>query len=161
MSSRSTGFTLIELLLVVTIISIVAALAIPSIVQARKQAHEGSAIGSMRQILTAETMFRESDMEHDGNIDYGMLSELNNTQLLDSVLGSGTKAGYAFSVTYSFSSSDFLWFGTANPILAGQTGDRYFAINNSGTMFYTTGGNVVLDTNTCILPNGGMFPVGK
>jgi hypothetical protein len=87
-----------------------------------------------------------------------MLSELANTQLVDSVLGSGTKHGYHFEVTYSFNTSEFLWFGTARPVLPTITGDRYWATNQAGVMFYATGLAVGLDTDTCLLPNHGVIP---
>src|SRR4029077_4511854 len=123
------GFTLIELMIVIAIIAIIAAIATPNLIAARKHANEASAIGALKTLSSTETMFREGDRERDGNLDYGMLSELNNTQLVDSVLGSGTKQGYMFQATYSFTSSEFLWFALANPMLPGTTGDRYFAIN--------------------------------
>ena len=111
------GFTLIELMIVIAIISIVAAIAIPNILMARKHGNEASAIGGLKTIMVAEAIFYERDSEADGNIDYGMLSELNNTRLIDPVLGSGTKQGYLFQAVYSFRTSEYLWFGVANPAL--------------------------------------------
>jgi len=146
---RRRGFTLIELLMVVTIIALIAALAIPNLIASRKMANETSCIASLKQVLNAETLFRETDREKDGNNDYGMLSELVQTGLVDSVLGQGTKAGYMFEATYSFTSSEFLWFGTGNPVVQNATGDRGFAINNMGAVFYSTNMRLVLDTSSC------------
>jgi prepilin-type N-terminal cleavage/methylation domain-containing protein len=154
------GFTLIELLMVVTIIAVVAAIAIPNLMQSRKHADEGSAIASLHSIVGEQTLFREGDKEHDGNIDYGMLSELMNANLLDTVLGSGTKQGYRFTVSYSMTSSDFLWFGTATPVIMGQTGDRIFVVNNSGAIFFTSTGTIPVDTGSCRIP-AGCSPAGK
>src|SRR5579872_1822265 len=136
---RGYGFTLIELMIVIAIISIIAAIAIPNMLQARKQGNEASAIASLKQIATSQVLFRERDAEQEGNLDFGMLSELNNTNLIDNLVGSGTKQGYMFQATYSFSSSEFLWFAIANPIIEGLSGDRYFDTNQSGAMFYTSG----------------------
>ncbi len=158
---KSNGFTLIELMIVIAIISIIAAIAIPNLIAARKHGNEANAIGALKTIVTAETMFNQKDSDKDANLDYGMLSELNSTQLIDPVLGSGTKAGYIYEASYSFTTSEWLWFGVANPALAQQSGDRYFATNHGGNVFYTSTFKLALDTSTCVLPNNGLSPVGK
>ena len=91
------GFTLIELMIVIAIIAIIAAIAIPNLIEARKSGNETAAIGSHKTISAAQALFRESDKEGDGENDYGSLTELSsNGQLIDSLLGSGTKQGYEF-----------------------------------------------------------------
>lgn len=155
------GFTLIELMIVIAIISIIAAIAIPNLMAARKHGNEANAISALKTICTAETIFNSKDSESDGNLDYGMLSELNNTRLVDGVLGSGTKAGYLYQASYSFTTSEWLWFAVANPALAQQSGDRYFCTNVGGNIFYTSSVALQLDTSTCYLPNNGVNPVGK
>ncbi|MEZ0230451.1 MAG: prepilin-type N-terminal cleavage/methylation domain-containing protein [Planctomycetota bacterium] len=161
MRSSNKGFTLIELMIVIAIIAIIAAIAIPNLIQARKHGNEASAIGALKTIATSQAIFREGDKEQDGNLDYGMLSEMNNTKLIDSVLGSGTKQGYLFQGCYSYTTSEFLWFSLANPAIAGTTGDRYFDTNQAGVIFYSTQNNLALDTDTCSLPNNGVIPTGK
>ena len=166
------GFTLIELMIVIAIISIIAAIAIPNMMQARKHGNEVNAVGALKTIVTAETIFNQKDSDGDGNLDYGMLSELANPRffnmggsagsgLLDSVLGSGTKAGYIFQASYSYTTSEWLFFAVANPALAAQSGDRYFTANHAGNIFYTSSTAIQLDTDTCFLPNNGVNPVGK
>src|SRR5438445_5489578 len=90
-NARGRGFTLIELMIVIAIIAIIASIAIPSLLSARKHGQEASAIGALRTVNTQEVLFKDGDKEQDGDNDYGMLSELSNTGLIDSVLGSGTK----------------------------------------------------------------------
>jgi competence protein ComGC len=155
---RRGGFSWIDLVIVLSILALIAAVSIPNIMASRKHGNEATAIGCMKALCTAEAKFRESDAEHDGNLDYGMLSELATTGLVEPELGSGTKRGYLFQATYSFQTSEFLWFGTADPVEPGVTADRYFDINQAGVFFYTTGASLKLDTGTCLLPNHGVIP---
>ena len=157
---RNKGFTLIELMIVIAIIAIIAAIAIPNLIQARKHGNETAAIGALKTISTSEAIFREGDKEGDGNLDYGMLSELSSTQLIDSILGGGTKQGYLFRSGYSTTTSEFLWFGVANPAVPTTTGDRYFETNQAGVIYYTSAGTLALNTGTCALDTT-VVPVGK
>ncbi|MDC3378873.1 prepilin-type N-terminal cleavage/methylation domain-containing protein [Planctomycetota bacterium] len=154
------GFTLIEVMVVISIIAIILAIGIPSLVSSRKLANETSAIGALKAVATQETLFRENDSDGDGAPDYGTLTELSTTSLVDSVLGSGTTQGYAVAVAYSTTSPETLWYAVANPILAGGTGDRYFVTNHSGVIFYTTSGVFTLNNTNCLIP-GNALPVGR
>jgi prepilin-type N-terminal cleavage/methylation domain-containing protein len=159
----SGAFTLVELMIVIAIIAILAAMATPNLISARKAANEASAIGALKAVSSSQAIYREGDKERDGNLDYGMLTELSNTTLVDEVLGKGTKSGYFFSCTYSYAQSEFLWFAVSNPMVPRSSGDRYFETNVTGVMYYTTGGRLALDTNTCVLNAtiSGITPVGK
>jgi hypothetical protein len=158
---RSGGVSAWKIVFVVSLIALVAAIALPNLIQARKHGNEASAIGALKTIGTSEAVFREGDKENDGNLDYGMLSELDKTLLIDEPLGSGTKQGYLFQATYGFSTSEFLWFSVANPADPGFSGDRYFQTNQAGVIFSTSAGTLTLDTNTCVLPQNGELPGGK
>lgn len=159
---KKKGFTLIELMIVIAIIAIIAAIAIPNLIEARKHGNEAAAIGALKTMNTAQSLFREGDKEQDQNFDYGTITELSNTTLIDGVLGEKRKQGYDFDALYSVDTSEFLWFATANPSVPTTTGDRYFATNHAGVIFYT-------QSDSIAIPGGGttmdiperLLPVGK
>jgi type IV pilus assembly protein PilA len=94
------GFSLIELLIVVAIILIIAAIAIPNLMKSRQAANQAAAVGALRTITTAEityastynTGFSSSLASLDGVEPYS----INNAGLVDPILGSGVKSGYLF-----------------------------------------------------------------
>src|SRR5256886_13192594 len=88
---KNKGFSLIELLIVVAIILIIAAIAIPNLLRARRSANEGSATASMRTIGSGELLYNST------NGAFGTLAQLSSDSIIDNVLGSGTKSGYVFS----------------------------------------------------------------
>ena len=92
-SKKTKGFSLIELLIVVAIILIIAAIAIPNLLRARRSANEGSATASMRTLGSGELLYRSTN----GN--FTNLAGLLGDSIIDNVLGSGTKSGYRFSAT--------------------------------------------------------------
>jgi prepilin-type N-terminal cleavage/methylation domain-containing protein len=79
MRRKVLGFTLIELMIVVAIIAIIAAIAIPGLLRARISANEGSCSAGMRSLASAQTNFAKSnsvDQDNDGTGEYGVFNEL-------------------------------------------------------------------------------------
>ena len=89
------GFSLIELLIVVAVIGIIAAIAVPNLLESKKAANEASAISSVRTIVTAQITYSATIGNGAYAADLGALSGAN---MVDTGLGDGTKDGYAFVV---------------------------------------------------------------
>jgi len=125
------GFTLVEIMIVVAIIALLAAIAIPSFLRARLNANESAAVSALHTISTAAQSYRSVNPKYPG-----ALTSLSsaNPPYIDSVLGSGTKQGYNFYLegyTYTFSA-------TARPVTYQRTGVRSFYVDESGIIRYTT-----------------------
>ena len=71
--------------------------------------------------------------------------------LIDSVLASGTKQGYLFEVHVSPENPEFQWMAVANPALPTTTGDRFFATNHEGVIFYSALAPIDLN-DACEMP---------
>jgi hypothetical protein len=131
--------------------------------------NEPSAIGALKTINVAQVLFRKNDTEGDGVHDYGTLSELAmlgspQDGLVDPVLGSGTKQGYLFESSHSRGGSE--WFATASPTIPTVTGNRYFATNHLGVIYYSTTAPIPMNTRDATLPasrlrTGDIRPLGR
>lgn len=143
------GFTLIELMIVVVIISIVAAIAVPSFLRSRLSAQEASAIAALRTIATAqaEVQSKAAFTEGDSGIGlYGSFLEMASLDppALDVTLTTPPhqKHGYEFTLDFSEQSETEPYYEAfARPLTPG-TNPRYFYTNPSGVIRYTTDGSV-------------------
>jgi len=133
--SNQKGFSLVELLIVVAIIGIIAAIAVPNLLQSKAAANEASAIASVRNIATAQITYFSTS----GGGKYGSLAKLTLAKLIDDVLGSGAKDGYDFlTPTGDLATDDFTV--TATPQTVGKTGYRGFFADATGVIRYSAAG---------------------
>jgi type IV pilus assembly protein PilA len=144
----SRGFSLIELLIVVAIILVLAAIAVPNLIRSKISANEASTVENMRTVTTANVVYSTT-------YDIGYAAALlnlgppagnnpptsNAADLIDSLLASGTKSGYIYTYVAGAPGSD----GTINsytlntdPISPNFTGIRHFFVDESGVIRFNT-----------------------
>lgn len=141
------GFSLIELLIVVVIIGIIAAIAIPNLLAARRSANEGSTVSAMRTLHGAQMTYSSTY----GNGNYAgatsfsttALSELGTPNLIDSVLATATKSGYNYvgiRVASTTSAPAQFAFSAVPTTTSGvtQTGSRRFGVATEGVIMADT-----------------------
>jgi type IV pilus assembly protein PilA len=132
---KQKGFSLIELLIVVAIILIIAAIAIPNLLRARISANESAAVGALRTLNTAQISYNSAYPTVGFASSLTVLSLGDSTCnppdsggacLIDTALASGTKSGYSFALSGVSGTPASTYQFIASPVAPNQTGVRYF-----------------------------------
>lgn len=133
--SRARGFSLIELLIVVAIIGIIAAIAVPNLINARQSAKTASVVGALRVIHSSELSYRSA------NDRYADLATLGNSGFIsDDRLRNGQKARYTFVVTPDVTTPSASYSATATPSDPSLVPAwRHYYIDQTGVIHWKAG----------------------
>jgi type IV pilus assembly protein PilA len=144
---KQKGFSLIELLIVVAIILIIAAIAIPNLLRSRMAANEASAVGSIRTLNTSAVTYSSTYPANGYPASLVVMGGANpctalptNACLIDAVLSGGTKSGYTFTWTTDAATPSVGYSIVAIPVSIGTSGQRSFFSDQSGVIRYQTTG---------------------
>ncbi|HKV37875.1 MAG TPA: prepilin-type N-terminal cleavage/methylation domain-containing protein [Blastocatellia bacterium] len=147
------GFSLIELLIVVAIIGIIAAIAVPNMIKAQQAAHETAAMQNLRSIGQGQSLF----ILGKGHGKYGTLQDMGADGIVDSAFATGSKSGYLFTATPVVAdNAPPMYDSTAKPTSTGKfgAGNRSYGSNETNVLYWADGSVDVKGSPTDRIPPG-------
>jgi len=151
------GFSLIELLIVVAIILIIAAIAIPNLLRARMAANESSAVSSIRTINTGEITYMSAyptvgyatALSNLGGTSNPCTASATSACLIDSVLSQGVKSGYSFTASGAGGTPASQYYAAGSPVTPNQTGVRSFCSYEDAVLRVQSAGGAIAGETAC------------
>jgi prepilin-type N-terminal cleavage/methylation domain-containing protein len=159
-TKKQTGFTLIELLIVIAIILIIAAIAIPNLMHSKISANEASAVASVRTISTAELQYvgtypnlGYADTLEKLGPTKGAQASANAAGLIDPALARGSKSGYKFTLSAVKGDNGMVTGFTiaAEPTAPGTTGVKSYCSDQSNVIYYQADGGPCTPGTSAVL----------
>lgn len=142
------GFSLIELLLVVAVILIVSAIAVPNFMRSRMRANEANAVAGIRVMHTSAVTYATTypDLGYPAQLtNLGGVNPCTATStsacLIDDVMAQGVKDGYSYIWTGDGLTPSVGFTLTGTPQVIGTSGQRMFCTDQVGTIFYDPSGS--------------------
>ena len=144
---KKIGFTLVEIMVIVALIALLTAIALPNLLRARLHANESLVQSALRSIVTAEVTYRIS------NATYATLTQLGESvpAYVDLILGCAEPPCLKHSYNFDIADiSGVTFFAYAVPLNANRSGIRSFCVTEDGVVRFQAAGGAITDRDSCL-----------
>ncbi len=134
---KNKGFSIVEILAVLAVLAVLTAIFVPRLLNSRVTANEAAALVGLKTIYSAVNMYYEDTDSYPEDLE-DLIEPNSSVSYIDAQLASGSKDGYDY-IYSSAAAQDFSL--NANPAVPGNTGNRYFYIDETGVIRVNTEGD--------------------